>query len=51
MKKKKVLNFEKNILIRVSESEHKKFKQYAEKNGTTISNLLRDYIHSINKNV
>jgi len=46
-RKKKKLNFDKNILLRVSANDHKKILNYAKKNNTAISKLLRDYINSL----
>jgi hypothetical protein len=46
-RKKKKLNFDKNILLRVSADEHKKISNYAKKNNTAISKLLRDFINSL----
>jgi|688.fasta_scaffold99169_4 hypothetical protein len=47
MKKKKVVNFDKRLMLRMSESEHAKIKEYAIENQTTISKLFRDFIKSI----
>jgi len=46
-RKKKAVNFDKNILLRVSADEHKKILNYAKKNNTAISKLLRAYINSL----
>lgn len=47
MKKKKVINFDKRLMLRMSESEHAKIKEYAVKNQTTISKLFRDFVKSL----
>lgn len=43
-RKKKTINFDKRLMLRMSESEHAKIKEYAFKNNTTISKLFRDFV-------
>jgi hypothetical protein len=51
-RKKKAINFDKRLMLRMSESEHAKIKEYALKNQTTISKLFRDFVKSLTeKNV
>ena len=51
MKKKKQINFDKRLMLRMSESEHAKIKKYASENNTTISKLFRDFVKSLTENV
>ena len=48
-KKKKAINFQTRLVIRVSEDEHKKINDFAKENGITVSNLIRSYINTLGK--
>lgn len=48
-KSKKPLNFESQLLIRLSNLEREKITKYAKQKNTSVSQLLRDYINSIPK--
>jgi len=46
-KSKKPLNFESQLLIRLSFIERERITKYAKLNNTTVSKLMRDYIKSL----
>ena len=48
-KKKKTINFQTKILLRVSNDEHKIISEFAKENNTTISKILRTYINTLSK--
>ena len=48
-KNKKAIKFQKRLVIRVSEDEHKKINDFAKENGITVSNLIRSYINTLGK--
>jgi hypothetical protein len=48
-KSKKPVNFESQLLIRLSNLEREKITNYAKQKNTSVSKLLRDYINSLPK--
>jgi hypothetical protein len=51
IKKKKVVNFPSRVVLRVTEIEHKKLKEFAKKQNTTITKLLRVFIQDLTQDV
>lgn len=46
-RKKKVVNFDAKLLIRLSSNDHSKISDYAKKHNTDVSTLIRNFIKDL----
>ena len=44
---KKVINYNSNLIIRISKEQREKISNYAQKKGTTVSELTRQYYETL----